>query len=337
MILLDALFINQGGGKVLLDLLVKSLENSGKNVFYLLDKRLEQHYKNIPKNQKIYLEGSYIKRHYFYKKHKNDFSCIFCFGNVPPSIYLNIPVYTYFHNILYFGTGKEYSLKERLSYSLRKFILIYTAKNTTEFWVQSNLVKLKMQQNLFLFKPEINIFPFFETNSKTSISKAEKNNEFMYLSNGYIHKNVDVLLKTWELLFQKGYNHKLHLTISSEYSELLEKIKNLQKNGILIENHGLVNPKILFDTCRYQIYPSLKESFGLGLIESVQYQTEIIGANLPYLTEVVNPLTTFNPYNADELCSTVIDILKNDSKSTFVSSLKVKSCLSDMFEKFNNC
>ena len=105
----------------------------------------------------------------------------------------------------------------------------------------------------------------------------------------------------------------------------------------MIENHGLVNPKILFDTCRYQIYPSLKESFGLGLIESVQYQTEIIGANLPYLTEVVNPLTTFNPYNADELCSTVIDILKNDSKSTFVSSLKVKSCLSDMFEKFNNC
>ena len=45
MILVDALYINKGGGKVLLDLLIIKLQKNNIETFYLLDKRVEKDYR----------------------------------------------------------------------------------------------------------------------------------------------------------------------------------------------------------------------------------------------------------------------------------------------------
>jgi hypothetical protein len=42
MILIDALYINNSGGKVLLDYLIEELEKTDKEVFYLLDERIQK-------------------------------------------------------------------------------------------------------------------------------------------------------------------------------------------------------------------------------------------------------------------------------------------------------
>src|SRR6478736_1971528 len=101
MILLDALYINNSGGKVLLDQLVRALHESGTSVFYLLDERVKGDYPYLNDKNVLYLKASIKSRNIFYKTHKDDYSTVVCFGNIPPPFRLKAKVYTYFHQLLY--------------------------------------------------------------------------------------------------------------------------------------------------------------------------------------------------------------------------------------------
>ncbi|MFP7655862.1 hypothetical protein [Chryseobacterium proteolyticum] len=85
MILIDAIYTHQTGGKVLLDYFVSKLEETEAEVFYLFDDRIPTNAYNIKNSNKVlFLKSSFLKRFIFYKKNKRIFKKVFCFGNVPP-------------------------------------------------------------------------------------------------------------------------------------------------------------------------------------------------------------------------------------------------------------
>ncbi len=103
MVLIDAIFINGGGGKVLLDYLFKELSQvSDLSVTFLIDKRIEEDYsEKLTSNVNIiFLEGLKA-RNIFLKTNRNDFKKVLCFGNVPPNIKMSGIVYTYFHQLMF--------------------------------------------------------------------------------------------------------------------------------------------------------------------------------------------------------------------------------------------
>ena len=61
MLLIDAIYINTGGGKILLDYLIEELEKTDKQIFYLLDKRIEKE-KYVVKSTNVIL---YLKSGFF--------------------------------------------------------------------------------------------------------------------------------------------------------------------------------------------------------------------------------------------------------------------------------
>ena len=69
MVLIDALYINNGGGKILLDYLISSIEEEDIGVCYLLDDRVKG---KIPKvkssNEVVYMKARLFSRFKFYKK-----------------------------------------------------------------------------------------------------------------------------------------------------------------------------------------------------------------------------------------------------------------------------
>ena len=74
MILIDAVYINKTGGKMLLDLLIEELEKHNLELFYLLDYRIiNNHPKISERNQIKYLKGSLINRFVFYNKNRCKF------------------------------------------------------------------------------------------------------------------------------------------------------------------------------------------------------------------------------------------------------------------------
>lgn len=303
MILYDGLYINTGGGKVLQDYLIENLENSGKEVYYLFDIRVKDSYKSIPENRKVYLKASLCSRIKFYAKNANKFNSILCFASLPPYFKIEAKVATYFHQLLYLSIPSEYRFFAKLKLKLKAFISKLLNKNTDCWVVQSNSVKENLASNFQIALDKIKILPFYPPiiSKDTSIREPKK---FLYVSEGHVHKNHLRLIEAFSMFYLLKEEGELHLTVSDKNKDLCNKIDDLKKIGIPIVNHGFIDRQKLvhlYQSSKFLIYPSLTESFGLGVLEALENGCTIIGANRPYLHSACVPSIVFDPESIDEM------------------------------------
>ncbi len=306
MLLVDALYINESGGKVLLDFLINEIEKTNFNVYYLLDYRIINKHPVIKKSNKIiYLKTNLLERHFFYSKNKKMFSKILCFGNLPPNIRVHANVFTYFHQPMYLKIPKEFSLAERIKFLIKIQVLKKFIRNT-DFWlVQSSLIKRELEQKFNLVPNSVISIPFYpQFNSKVIEDSIRESKTYIYVSNGAPHKNHERLIEVFCEFYDKYKKGKLILTINQNFPLLLELIENKLKESYPIVNIGFVDRDLLqkkYNESEFLIFPSLAESFGLGLIEAVECGCKVIGADLPYTYEVCEPSIVFDPLSNSSL------------------------------------
>lgn len=301
MILIDAIYVNTGGAKTLLDYLVEKLEKEDNTIFYLFDKRTE----NIPYSVKntntiLYLKSGFFDRLFFYLKYGNSFDKVLCFGNVPPPVKVKGVVFTYYHRGSYIEKTEDFSLKERIFLKIKKKIIFYFKKNTDKWLVQTSYVKEQLHKDSKENLSKICICPFYkELNSeKAQMSIREKEYAFLYVSNAYPNKNHNRLIDAFCLFYDKNKKGKLILTVSDKYPDVKIKIENKIKEGYPIKNLGYISQDDLKEYYRiteYIIFPSTSESLGLGLLEGIEYGCKVIGADLPYTYAACEPSIVFNP------------------------------------------
>lgn len=302
MILIDALYINGGGGKVLLEYLLSELENYDQEVMVLIDKRIEQDdFFSGLKFKVNFMEASLWNRRTFYRTNNIKFSAILCFGNLPPTQKINATVYTYFHQLLYLKVPNNFTLKKKFLYRLKVSVLKLLANNTDYWLVQSDLVKSQFQKKYRV--DNVMVLPFYSKLEVTQESIRTKNT-YLYVSNATLHKNHQNLIDAFCSFFDRKKCGKLILTVSPDYPEIFSHITQKVEQGYPIENIGFVERKKLakfYGSAEYVIYPSLAESFGLGLIEAIDQGCKVIGADLPYTHAVCKPSLTFNPENVESI------------------------------------
>jgi glycosyltransferase involved in cell wall biosynthesis len=321
MILIDALYINNSGGKTLLDYLIKSIEQSNIEVFYLLDDRITADYLHIDKNKVLYLKANFKNRFLFYIKNKNKFHKVFCFANIPPPIKLNAKIFTYFHQRLFLAIPTELTLKFKAVLLIKSKIVKYLSRNT-DFWiVQTELMKDDLLNGFNINTPEkIKIYPFYPPLlSNTQEVIIRKKNIFIYVSTYNPHKNFENLLAGFKLFYDKNKIGELHLTLAENSGDILFEINKLLTNGYPIINHGFVDREKLvtiYKNSEFLVYPSLSESFGLGIIEGIENGCNVIGANLPYTTAVCIPSLLFNPYSVDSIADAFESAVLTEIKKT---------------------
>lgn len=336
MILIDAIYINNGGGKVLLEYLIEKLEETNLIIHYLFDDRFVNNVHIKETNKITILKPSLSLRKDFYVKHKKKINKAFILGNVPPPIILrDTLVYTYFHNSILIKTPKEFSLVEKLKYILKVYIVRKYSRNTNYWLVQSDILKKEFIKKfkevdktiVLAFFPELN----FDLRGIERI-----NNTFLYVSNAQANKNhfrlIDAYCKAFDVL-KKG---KLIVTVNENFPEIIEKINFVKEKGYPIENIGFVDRKTLakvYMQSEFVIFPSLTESFGLGLIEGVKLGCKIIGADLPYTYAVCKPSLVFNPTNVDSMSSC---IQKAMQKEVVDSELKIHNQINDLLNLLKN-
>lgn len=339
MILLDSLYINNSGGKVLLDYLVAELEQSKRDVFYLFDSRCYNDYKYLPLKHKLFLNSSVIKRHKFYKENSHKFTSVFCFGNLPPTLKLEIPVYTYFHNVSLLETPYNYGSRERLMKYIKRKFIERMSKNTDFYLVQSSFVKELVCNKLKVDDAKCIILPFFKKlNEGKNNNYKKKRNSFLYVSNGNTHKNHENLLTAWEQIALQGLYPELHLTVTPHFIPLVNKINHLIGKGLKIVNHGFVNPIDLYKESEFIVYPSLIESFGLGLIEGIEFGCDVIASEKEYVYEVIKPSLVFNPEDPSSIATSIIELLTDRKypKSEVVVKNKIKELIEILSYETNN-
>jgi len=304
MILIDALYAYQSGSKVLLDYLIAEFEKKDQTVFYLIDARVPSTSYSIKRNNKIlFLDASFYKRLNFYRKHKNDFNKIFCFGNVPPPIKITAEVYTFLHQRIYLELPEDLPLLTKLSFIAKTRIVNLLRKNS-DFWiVQNKNMQMKLFERLHIPQNNILVLPFYPAIQGNE--NVERNDlGFLYVSHPFLYKNHFRLIEAFCNFYDKTKKGKLTLTVDKSFTELYDFIAEKNKNNYPIHNIGFVKRQELYRYYKenqYLVFPSLSESFGLGIIEAIESGCNVIGADLSYTYEICEPSLVFDPNSTESM------------------------------------
>lgn len=328
MILIDGLHINMGGGKVLLYYLIEELEKTNKEIFYLLDERIQN---NLPiiksSNQVQFLYANFINRYKFYMRNKGRFTTVFCFGNLPPYKKMKAFTITYFHQQMYIQIPKDFKLAQRSLFYLKTFVVSKMKRNTNLWIVQNNILKKDLSKKYKIDLDKISILPFYPPLPLKSREDSFVNRQkysYIYVSNATPNKNHQRLIAAFCDFFDKYKIGTLILTVSENYPEVKGLIEAKQKAGYPIKNIGFVERKNLSDyyqNTEYLIFPSLAESFGLGIVEAIECGCKVIGADLPYLHAVCKPSITFNPIEIKSIKDALVrSITQTDKSISFVQN-----------------
>ncbi len=261
MILVDAIYINISGGKVLLDYLIKEFGKAEIDVYYIFDLRIKNKHPILQENRYRYLAPTFLNRHNFYLKNGQKFSKVLCFGNLPPSIKVPGIVYTYFHQPLYLNVPNAIPLLQRVKLLMKIFILSRIVRNTNYWIVQSEFIKVSLIKKFNLMnKPqEVKILPFYP-DKWSSRGPIERNKRLIYISNGEKHKNHERLMQAFIQFYESHKQYELHLTVEKKFGSLYELISELQKEDYPIINHEYLDREKLgqlYRSSEYLIYPSL--------------------------------------------------------------------------------
>ena len=162
---------------------------------------------------------------------------------------------------------------------------------------------------------KIIIFPFYPELNFSSISVSRLKNNFLYVSNSSSHKNHFNLIESFCLAFNELKRGSLTITVPSSDIKLCNFINNKVNLGYPIINVGFIEREKLAElylSHEYLIFPSLAESFGLGLAEAVDGGCKIIAADLNYTYEVCEPSLVFNPYSIESMKNAIVTAVQNE-------------------------
>ena len=334
MLLLDSLYINTSGGMRLLEYLVAVLKARDVDFYLLADARCTGKFNDCMHVR--YMKASLRERKNFYAIKSHSFSSVLCFGNIPAPIKLDVPVYTYFHNINLLTLAEAHSVLVKVKSWLKREIFKHYKKNTDYWLVQTSNMANELLKNLNEVHERVKVLPFYEfPEGVESIAKQPHGDDYVFVAIHVPGKSHEELLEAWRILHTKGIDKTLHLTIQKE-SPFCEKIKKAQNEGVKVVNHGVVPFKDVFGLYMQSkaiLYPSHNESLGLGIVEAITAGCDVIGSDLPFLHSICKPSVVFNPYSAESIAEAVI---KYENGCTSKSELLIRNQIDELIELINN-
>ena len=85
----------------------------------------------------------------------------------------------------------------------------------------------------------------------------------------------------------------------------------------------------IYSSSPFVIYPSLTESFGLGLVEAIAFKCKIIASNLDFVHDICVPSATFNPIKEAEISAAFSNAISSELP---MSVLKIKDEIHKILE-----
>lgn len=280
--------------------------------YFLLDPRFDIP-KVLTKNYKV-IPNKMSERSKFYKATKANYTAVFCFANTPPPIKLKVPVYTYSHNQkLLEAPHRRF---ERAYWKLyAKYLVIKLFNKHTDYYIVQTphmieeLMKVKLKDAAHCLT-----IPFYDTGKYAGAHTpfdARPTDDFAFVSTPSPQKNYPTLLDAWEHLHSLGHTPGLHITIDDTAPHLLARLEEMKAKGVKVYNYSYIDPRELYFKYRYLVCPSVMESFGLPLIESVESGMKVLAPDLPYVYDVIKPSIVFDPWNKASIADAVIKALSS--------------------------
>ena len=322
--------IKSGGGLELLMYLLEYLEGNyhDVNVRVYIDCSLVKKIMSTKNREVIVLDSTLEKIKLFTKRIDN----ALYFGNLPPLVRSKNSM-VYFHNSYLTVNLLELwkvSFTFFLKYTLQQVYVKHFIKNVDCVAVQTSNIK-----NKFIAKynnVNVVLLPFFQNCKQKN---TEKRFDFCYISLAHPHKNHKLLFDALEILSNRDIAISLVVTVEPDKVQLLKQIDTINKIGVCkVENIGIVKKEKvceIYSKSRCLIFPSLKESFGLPLIEAVHMDLDVISIDLDYVYDVIYPSLVFQNM-AEDLAEQIEKYCKPDSVQK--STTKITNHIDDLISYF---
>lgn len=307
--------VHQGGGRSLLDALLRTISISSK-VIALLDSRMPAP-EGLQIRRIIPTVIERFKAERWLSDNVRSRDVILCFGNLPPLFKLRGHTIVFLQNRYLIDEVKlnGFSMYIKARITFERMWLLAKLTNVDEFIVQTPTMK-RLLEIKTLGKMPIHILPFMDLPKDYSFSSAPEvftkydHYDFLYVASGEPHKNHIRTVEAWCILAKEGLFPSLRLTLDEvRFSTLCQDIEQLrQRHGLKIINLGLLphsDVLLLYIYVDALIYPSKLESFGLPLIEAMHAGLPVLASELDYVRDLFDPEQTFDPDSAVSIARAV--------------------------------
>ena len=263
---------------------------------------------------------------------KDKCQILHCTGNTAP-IFINIPILITLHDVIfleksYFSiiTGKG-TFYQRFGNVYRKFIVPLIINKCKKIITVSNSEKDKIEK---LFKTnKLNVEVVYNAADERFINCNITNNDLqkqfdlpsqfiLFHGNTDPKKNTGNVFKALSILKNK-YSIEIDLVITDLGVSFIKKIaKKTNSLDVLnqIKSVGYISTDkmpYLYSVSSLFLYPSLREGFGLPILEAMSCETPVITSNSSSMPEVAgNAAYLIDPKNPDQIAEAMA-IMLNDS------------------------
>lgn len=255
-----------------------------------------------------------------------------CTSNTAP-IFSDIPLITILHDIIYMessyykiltGSATPY---QKFGNAYRKLIVPWVVKKSDKIVTVSHFEKNRIGE-FFGMKDDKRLTAIYNGVSShfkpiTDESELKRVKEkyhlpdhfFFFLGNTDPKKNTIGTLKAFsDFLKQSKSDYKLVMLDYdlNELEKLLIEIgdKDLIKNIVLTGYVINTDLPAIYSLCTIFLYPSLRESFGIPMLEAMGCGVPVITSNTSSMPEVAGDAAhIINPYNPEEITQAIIKIL----------------------------
>jgi glycosyltransferase involved in cell wall biosynthesis len=191
--------------------------------------------------------------------------------------------------------------------------------------------KLKIPAN------SIHIYPFFIDNKPIGKKINTNGQNFLFVSEYFLHKNHSRLFEAFNVISKDYPDAKLFITLDEtnvRSNEIVVSNRKKNKNIINLGFHPKVDIQKLYGLADCVIFPSLEESFGLGLIEAAQLGLPVLASDLPFVHKVIRPTEVFNPLDINSIEQSMRNFL--NGQTTQQTTLLIQDKLNEIIKIISN-
>lgn len=253
-----------------------------------------------------------------------------CTSNTAP-LATNIPLVVTLHDIIYMeksllqivaGKGTAY---QKFGNVYRRMVVPRILKSSTKVITVSNFEKQRITDFFHLGKDKLTAIyngvgkHFEKVTDPIELQRVKHTYNlpdkfFFHLGNTDPKKNTGGVLKAYAN-FIRSTNETIPLVmLDYEINELQELLNELNEPNLLNSIHltgYVVNADLpaIYSQCELFLYPSLRESFGIPILEAMACGTPVISSNTSCMPEISGGAALLvNPFNANEITDAMVKL-----------------------------
>ncbi|MFZ4797221.1 MAG: glycosyltransferase family 4 protein [Bacteroidia bacterium] len=263
---------------------------------------------------------------------KTGIDILHCTSNTAP-IFLKVPLILTLHDIIYlekwnFTEGTNYQIVGNLYRRWNVPIVVKFAKHilTVSDFEKDKIVKYFGFNNNQVSTAYNGVGNHFKTVLDTNeLARVKKlynlpDDYMFYLGNTDPKKNVVGVLKALSILKNQGLlkSKLVMFDINREFiHDVMKQINDmtLMEDIVFCDYVPNVDLPAIYSQANLFLYPSIRESFGIPLLEAMACGAPIITSNTSSMPEVAGDAALFvNPFEANEIANAIIELQKNSNK-----------------------